>query len=382
MKKIQLIIVRQIKNFLNFILQIIGRCLFPLKIKNPKNILILKVGNIGDIVCAIPSFISIRKAYPNAKITLLTSPGKKGVIGAKEILKSAKYFDNLKVYYSEDINSFEKIKIFIRNLREENFDFFIQLPDDWVKFRTLARNIIFAKVIGVKSAIGFKLRTINIFKKTQVDYLFEKNEVESLLDILKQSGIETGKIEFDIPVNKKEDQYVKEIFSKKLDLENDFIVGICPGGKGDDKKWPAERFGEVAKYLNEKYGVKFVIFGGEGDKENSQIIGDYIGSGSYFDFTGVDILKSIAGTRYCRFFFTNDTGLMHVAAAFGIPVVAIFSIRSVFGKWFPYGNKHKILYHRFIDCDYNNKKCIKKSVEMISINEIKKACDEILNVKK
>lgn len=381
-EKFQLFIVRQAGNFLNFTLAILKAILFPFKVKEPKNILIYKLGNIGDVVCAIPSFIAIRHKYPNSKITLLTSPGKKGAIGAAEILEFAKYFDNLQVYYSDDIDTFKKIGAFVEKLKSEKFDLFIQLPDDWVKFRTLARNIIFAKVIGAKSAIGFVIRTVNLFKKTQVDRLFEKNEVESLLNILKNEGIGDGKVGRQSVENisvGKNDQEVKEIFSGKFNLEKNLIIGICPGGKGDDKKWPAERFGEVSKYLKEKYGAKFVIFGGgNDDKKSAKIISNFIGADSFIDFTGCDILKSIAGIKYCRFLLTNDTGLMHVAAAFNIPVVAIFSIRSVFGKWFPYGSQHKILYHRFIGCNYSEKECIKKSVDMVSVDDVKKACDDII----
>ena len=72
--------------------------------------MIYKIGNIGDIVCAIPSFIAIRRAYPEAKITLLTSPGKIEASGAKELFENAWYVNELKIYYSEDIDSWEEKK--------------------------------------------------------------------------------------------------------------------------------------------------------------------------------------------------------------------------------------------------------------------------------
>ncbi len=159
-QKAQLFIVRQIIKELNLILALFKGLFFVSLKDKPGNILIYKIGNIGDVVCAVPSLIAIRRAYPEAKITLLTSPGQIGAIGAKEILKGSWYIDELKVYYSQDINSYQKIKKFIGHLRENYYDLFIQIPDDLADFKTLFRNMVFAKFIGAKSAFGFKIRSI------------------------------------------------------------------------------------------------------------------------------------------------------------------------------------------------------------------------------
>ena len=91
-KKIQLWIVRHFINWLNFVLNIFNKMLFIELKSAPKNILIYKIGNIGDIVCAVPSFMAIRQYYPEAKITLLSSPGKRDVPGAKEFVKRCLVF--------------------------------------------------------------------------------------------------------------------------------------------------------------------------------------------------------------------------------------------------------------------------------------------------
>jgi len=129
--KIQILLVDFWINWLNFWLKIFKNILFFRKIKNPQNILIYKVGNIGDIICAIPSFIAIRRNYPNAKITLLTSPGAKGAIGAKELLSGVWYFDEMKIYYADEINSLGKKRKFVKDLRGNNYDLFIKFPMIW-----------------------------------------------------------------------------------------------------------------------------------------------------------------------------------------------------------------------------------------------------------
>ena len=380
-KKIHLLIVDFWINQLNFWLSFFQKIFFR-KIKTaPQNILIYKIGNIGDIVCAIPAFIAIRRAYPMAKITLLTSPGKRGALGAKELLDRAWYLDELKVYYAEDLDSFDKKKIFIRDLKRNNYDLFIQLPDDLANFRILFRNMTFAKLIGVKSAIGFKIRTIQLFKKTQVDYSANKTEAESLLDILYENDIYESKVEFDFNIADNQKNKVKTALKEKWGeiSKDDIIIAISAGGKRETSQWPKERFREVAEYLCKKYNVKIIIVGGRADVSRAKLIAQNLKNEDYLIVAGeLEILETAELLKSCSFLISNSTGIIHLAAAAGLPAIGIYSIRDVFGRWFPYGKNHKILYHKFLNCDYKNENCIKKSIGMISVEEIKIACDTVI----
>ncbi|HDH31536.1 MAG TPA: glycosyltransferase family 9 protein [Candidatus Wolfebacteria bacterium] len=382
-KKFKLRLVRRFINWLNFILRICNKILFTRLKLPPKNILIYKIGNIGDIVCAIPSFIAIRKNFPKAKIILLTSPGKKGMLGAKELLDGVRYLDEIKIYYSDDIASArQKLKL-LCDLRKSRYDLFIQIPDDWIKLRTLFRNMLAVKLMGIKSVMGFRIRTVKCFWKTQIDYLIEKNETENLIDILKLYGIKNDKIEFEFNISEEFKKNAEKALKKKWDERYDgggIIVAICPGGNYYEKKWPAEKFAEAAEYLKNNYNAKIVILGGKNDIQNSEIIERRLHSRNCLSLAGkLGILESMAVLKKCDFLLSNDSGLIHIAAAIGKPVVALFSIRNILGKWFPFGLRHEMLFHRFLDCDYQTRSCVRKSVENISIKEVKRACDRIIS---
>lgn len=403
-KEIQLSLVDFWVKWLNFWLNFFQKILFCRKIKEPKNILIYKVGNIGDIICAVPSFIAIRRFYPKSKITILTSPGKIGAPGAKELLNGVWYLDELKIYYGEDIDFFEKKKNFIGNLRKNRYDLFIQLPDDLTDFRTLLRNMIFAKLTGVKMTLGFKIRTVQLFKKTQVDYMTQKTEVESLLELLAENGIKSEKVdlvrgkmplasaapltrtsievEFDFNVSTKQKNKIEKLLKKKWPRMafKKLLIAISPGGKRETNQWPIERFAELAKYLSEKYDAKIVVVGGKNDIEKAEVIRVAVGEKNTFIACGeLDFLETFELLKFCSFLISNSTGAIHLAAAAGILTVGLCGIRDVFGRWFPYGKNHKILYHKFLDCDYKKEDCIKNSIEMISVDEAKNACDELIN---
>ncbi|MCX6702328.1 MAG: HAD-IIIA family hydrolase [Candidatus Wolfebacteria bacterium] len=367
---------------LNFFLDFSRAVLFGKPKPSPRKILIYKIGNIGDIVCAVPALIAIRKFYPDAKITLLTSPGAKGGLGAKELLEGASYIDELKVYYSEDIGSFGKKNSFVKQLRSAKYDLFIQLPDDIVSFGTLLRNMIFAKIIKAKSAFGFKIRTIQLFKKAQVDYASQETEPESLADLLRENGVKIDRIEYDFNVSDKEKENAREFISEKWpDYKKELIIAISPGGKRDGNRWPVEKFAGLAEYLENKHRAKIIILGGRGDLDKAGTIGLAVKSDNILIAAGkLSLLETYELLKSCSFLVSNSTGTIHLAAAAGAPAVGFYGIRDVQGRWFPYGDKNIILCHQFFGCGYKDEKCVEKSVKNIGINEAFSACDNMMKI--
>ncbi|MEK7086949.1 MAG: glycosyltransferase family 9 protein, partial [Patescibacteria group bacterium] len=380
-QKTQLFIVRKNIKWQNTVLKILNKILFKSFPFVPKKILIYKVGNIGDTVCAVPSFIAIRRFYPNAKITLLSSPGGFGAVGAKEFFEGAWYFDDLKIYFSEDTDSFAGKKKLIKELKKESNDLFIQLPDDLAGFGTLSRNMIFAKLIGVKSALGFKVRTVQFFKKTQVDYAGQKYEAESLLDLLRENRISVPKIEYDFNISESHKRKVADLLKNKwVNLKkNDLVVVINPGGKREANRWPSEKFGEIGKYLQEKYGAKIIIIGGKVDLPRAEIIQRFLDPTETLVLAAqLELLEIIELLKRSGFLVSNDTGAVHMAVAINLPFVGLYGVRNVFGRWIPQGKNQEIIYHKFLNCDYRTEECIKKSIEAITVDEVKIACDRII----
>lgn len=376
MIRAELLWVRGYMAFLNFILAALEKLLFR-KVKNPRNIVVYKVGNIGDVVVMVPVFIAIRESFPNANITLLTSPGRKGAPGAAELLAGASYIDDFEVYYADDSK-----KELIRRLRAKKFDLFIQIADDWADFRTVLRNLLFAKLIGIRGGFGFRLRTLlNVFWNAQVDNVFKKHESQAVLDILKKGGVKADKIKYEFPATEGDIFVVDQMLSAKWANYNDeLLVGIAPGGKGEEKRWSPERFGEIAKYLVEKYGAKILITGaGKDDELAAEVIQKDLFTANVFNAVSRVPLKQLPLViKQCDFLVANDSGNMHTAAAVGVPAVALFSVRNILGGWFPWGEGHEVLYHKNLKCDYRNAVCVRQSMEFITVEEVKAACDRMV----
>jgi heptosyltransferase-2 len=105
----------------------------------------------------------------------------------------------------------------------------------------------------------------------------------------------------------------------------DFVVGLNPGAFfGSAKRWLAERYGRVATYLAQNYNAKIAVLG----TERETPIAEEVQRHCHFpllDLTGKMTLRQlIAFINRSDFFLTNDSGSMHIAAAFDVPMVAIF----------------------------------------------------------
>ncbi|MDB5108624.1 MAG: glycosyl transferase family 9, partial [Candidatus Binatus sp.] len=88
---------------------------------------------------------AIRKAYPEAHLTVVTSPGIAGTVGARELLEDSDWIDEVIVYHGEDIADLTGRLRVIGELRARNFDLWIELPVVAAPLATLLRNMIAAR---------------------------------------------------------------------------------------------------------------------------------------------------------------------------------------------------------------------------------------------
>ncbi len=112
-----------------------------------------------------------------------------------------------------------------------------------------------------------------------------------------------------------------------LGIANAPLVGIMPGAaRGPSKRWPAERFAEVARQLVSRHGCRIVVLGSAADEEACGAVTAAAGAGvtNLAGRTGLDALA--AWLSLCRVVVANDSGGMHLAAGLGVPVVGIFGV--------------------------------------------------------
>jgi heptosyltransferase-2 len=128
------------------------------------------------------------------------------------------------------------------------------------------------------------------------------------------------------------------------------FVAMAPGSVWNTKRWPAERFGEVARRLGES-GIPVVVVGGEADRALGESIAAGAGTANVVSAAGkLTLLQSAALIGMSRLLVTNDTAPMHIAVAMRTPVLAIFGATVPSFGFAPYGAHDVILETNGLKC--------------------------------
>ncbi len=377
MIKIQ--IVKALYILSNLFLKAVRKILWPGKRPlTAKVVCIYRIGNIGDIICALPAMHAIRQAYPSSRLILLTSPGKRGMPGAKELLSDASWLDKIIVYYSDEINTVKKQLAFIKKLRKESIDVCFELPNDLATLRTSLRNMVAIRLWGVSWGYGWRISTIRWNARLQSENIDFPDEVDRLLRVVAEAGIDTKECRFPLPISDSDRQTVKKLLASFNDPQIPTIA-IAPRAKRPTNRWPLERFAVVATHLK-RQNTNIILVGGAGDKPACNKVNDLSGNACLNLAGEISLLESCALLEKCRFLIANDSGIQHLAAAVDTQCISLFSARDMRGKWIPHGSIHSVI-RKWPDCHTCFLETCPKDnlcMRMISAEEVIEVIDEKL----
>lgn len=282
----------------------------------PSKTLVIRFSSIGDVVLASPLLRVLRSRFPKSQIDFLTR---------KEYADLVRFNPNVNFTYEFDASEgFAGLRRMKSVLKEERYDLIVDLHNS-------IRSRFVRSMRGVKAVVVDKRipeRTLLVkFKKNS--YAGIVPVADRYLETLSEYGISSdGKgAELHLP-----DDVLFGVASRvaKLHLNRfEHVLGLCPFARHATKEWPAERFAEVGKrFVAEKAGA-VMIFGGKADVPRattlSAVLRRHSGDERVIDWTGeLTLAESAAAFQYCDVVLTNDSGLMHMAAAMQKRLVAVF----------------------------------------------------------
>lgn len=353
-----------------------------------KKILVYRIGHLGDTIVALPAFWKIRQKFPEAHITLLTNSDSKNTnyVIAKNVLPEEGLFDSYICYDNSGGKLIKAINFagLFFDLRKKKFDCLFYLSTRIRTLYQIDRDIKFFRAAGIKKIFGIDHLNNNRLDFDQPKPLpVVEPEYKFLLDCL-PFGYDSVINDSDrmMALNSGEIKSAREWFEKNCgpDYEQKKLIAVAPGSKWESKKWFEERYIEVIQKLIQKYDVFPVIFGGKEDFETGQKILEKVSAGA--NAAGeLNIRVGSAAIERCRLYLGNDTGTMHMAAAVGVPCVALFAAIDFPGRWKPFGENNKIFRYA-VECEgchtpdcFMNHKCL----ELIETEKVFLACCEILD---
>lgn len=305
---------------------------FGFRTNPPRTVLVYRLGNIGDIVVALPVFHALRRRFPESRMVLLTSPTRRGAPSASDVLQHDPTFQRIITYYADEAKKPGFLRTLRATLASEKPDLAVALPNFPHRLGNLLRHVMLLTSAGVRHIVGMQL-------VEEQDYAC--NQVERLMRLVQELNL--GEIE-PTPWIKTDasDEAAAEALLQPA-APNESLIAVQVGAKRAANRWPLRHFLEVAKEIQERdYG--HLIFTGTAAEaaELSPLIQALPKRATVIaGKTSIPVLAAVL--RRCRALITNDTGTMHVAAAMGCPVIAVFSGRDYDRIWYPYGAQHRVL---------------------------------------
>jgi heptosyltransferase-2 len=280
------------------------------------SILIRATNWLGDAVMTTPAIGTVRDFFPEARITLMANPL------VAEMFLPHPWIDDLLVYDRKSLHKGISGRLrMAMELRKRSFDLAVLLPNslDAALIPWLAR-------IPRRLGYGTDGRGLLLTHKVPLSVrVMTGHQSEYYLAMLAYCGITAGSKPQLLATTDAEDAGAAALLAGAGIAADSMVVGINPGATyGSAKRWYPDRFARVADELARKWGAKVVITGGPGETE---IAADIASAMSFpccnlAGKTGVRELMAII--KRCNFFITNDSGPMHIAAAFDVPLVAVF----------------------------------------------------------
>lgn len=312
-------------------------------------VLIIKLSSLGDVVNTLPAAAALRsglsKKHGGLRIDWLVEEAASGILVGNALI------DNVIVARRGWLKNMKANLEVSRRLKAERYDLAID-------FQGLLKSGVWVFMSGAKRKIGFsnarELSAIFLNEKAPA-YDPDKHAVARYLYLAAYAGGEAGDGAFTLPEDVAAKNRVFEKLSKAgLKPGVGFFV-IAPSARWAAKLWSSERFAELGARAAKLSGLRVVAAGGASDRPACDGIASRIGTDA-INMSGMTDLKELAEMmRASRFVVTVDSGPMHIAAAVGADVVAIFGPTAPW-RTGPHG-KGAIVVRKGIDCS----PCFKKS---------------------
>ncbi len=289
----------------------------PMEKVNIHRILIRATNWVGDAIMTLPALQAVRENFPGAHISVVAKPWVSPLFENHPAVDRVMVFDK----GTGSVKGLTEVLKLSRLIRKERFDLAIL-------FQNAFEAALLAFLGGVKTRVGYRtdgrsfLLTHGVLRNEAVRRV---HQVGYYCAILNAVGLPARERDPVLHVGSAAKEQAEDLLKGEAFGPRSFLLGISPGAVfGGAKRWPPERFAVIGDRAAEKWGAGVIVFGSKGEKG---ICDRVCGSMKHnaLNLSGRTSLEVAMGVMgFCDFFVTNDSGLMHMAAALGLPTVAVF----------------------------------------------------------
>jgi len=309
---------------------------------DPRNILVIDFGQLGDVVLSLPALRAIRERFPQARITVAVGKPGAEVVNLSGYAHATLVVDRVALRDGPKLVSIIRIAKFVKEVRRAKFDFVIDL-----------HSLSETNLLGFLS--GAPKRLYSRRPGRSLDYLAnfdppppveedhkKRHLIDRYLDVLLPVGIKDADRLPRLRTRAEDVATIDKLLKKEKAEIGAPLIGLFPGAGHPSRRWPLERFAELADYLTRNDGVRVIVFAGPEERALvPQMRRLFPPSALVFD--KLTISQLAAAQARLAVFVANDTGPMHIAAAVGTPVVLLLDRRAP-ESYLPLGEHHRIIY--------------------------------------
>ena len=262
-----------------------------------KKILLIRFSSIGDIVLTTPVIRCLRSQYPEAELHVLTKPSYRSIYASNP---------NIDKVFELTAN----IKEVIARLRKEHYDFIVDLHKNW---RSLRVRMALHRPSASFPKLDFKKF---LYTKLKIGKLPPVHIVDRYFKAVEKLGVQNDGQGLDFFINEGDEMHYEDL----PEVFRDGFVAVVIGGQHATKILPVDKVVEVCEALD--YPV--ILVGGPEDAARGERIKTKVGSYVGNSCGSLTVDQSASLLKLADAVLTNDTGMMHIAAALRKPIVSVW----------------------------------------------------------
>lgn len=343
-------------------------------------ILIVKLSAIGDVIHTLPALNALRRHWPGARITWLVEEAASDLVIGHPSLD--RVLVSRRKRWVADLRgrrwrrSLGEAMQFFRALRDTRYDLILD-------FQALLKSGVLIALARGRRKVGFDrgmehMERSHLFLNERIPPVsMEIHALDRGLMLIGALGVPAGDVEYRIPVTDRDrDRVLRYMADVGIDPARP-IVAINPMAKWETKLWDPAKFSRLADRLVETRNAQVVFTGGPEDRPAVEgIIGRTVRG--TFNLAGRTRLKELAAVfEGSNVVISTDTGPMHLAAAIGTPVVALFGPTAPW-RTGPHGDKHRVVRSEPPCSPCFKRKCSRPScMESITVDQVMDGVDAL-----
>ncbi|HWC31734.1 MAG TPA: glycosyltransferase family 9 protein [Actinomycetota bacterium] len=291
---------------------------------------------LGDLLCAVPALRALRRAFREARITLIGLDPE-----ARWFVERFRYLDALMALpgypgLPERAADPNEVVEFLAAAQRRRFDLAVQLHGSG----EITNHVI--ALLGAGAAAGaFVEGRYRPDERRFIEYRDDEPEVVRNVRIVERLGVPPAGLELEFPVHGADEAELERVLGDARPRPGSYAV-VHPGASIRDRRWPADRFAEVADVLA-RHGLEIFVTGGEVERDVAREVRGAMSTRDAVDLSGRTSVGAVAAlARDARVVVCNDTGISHLAAALRVPSVVVFTSES--DRWAPLDrNLHRLV---------------------------------------